>query len=337
MWNEKISVIIPAYNIEKEIERCVNSVLAQSVYNIEVIIVNDGSTDRTLDILYRLEKQDKRVRLIDKINEGVSKARLSGVEIATGEWVGFVDGDDYIEPDMYERLLSNAEKYQADISHCGYQMVFPSRVDYYYNTGTIIEQDNVKGLKDLLSGSFVEPGVWNKLFRKKLFHKLLSNDCMDLSIKNTEDLLMNYYLFKEAKASVYEDFCPYHYIVRANSAANKAINEHQLLDPLRVTEHLLVETKNKPELFEIVQRKRISNLISLSTISTQKNSNLISPIRKNARHQLRNHLIGIITSRNYSIKLKLQAVWAGVWPASYHWVHYAYEKITGLDKKYEIS
>lgn len=337
MVNEKISVIIPAYNIESEIERCVNSVLSQTYSNIEIIVLNDGSKDGTLDVLRHLEKMDSRIKIIDKLNEGVTKARLTGVAAANGEWIGFVDGDDYIEPEMYERLLKNAKKYGADISHCGYQMVFPSRVDYYYNTGRLVEQDKITGLKDLLSGSFIEPGLWNKLFRKSLFQSLLHNDIMDLSIKNTEDLLMNYYLFKEAKKSVYDDFCPYHYIVRGTSAANKELNKHQLLDPLKVTEILMKKTADDYALQQIVEQKYVRGLISLATIKNGDNKELIAPIRKNARKKLRTELKKILFGQQYGMKLKIMTLWVAIWPASYCFIHDVYKKITGLDKIYEIS
>ena len=211
--NGKISIIIPAYNFENEITRCVESLLEQTYHNIEIILVNDGSTDGTLNVLQELSQRDTRIRVINKSNEGVTRARLDGVKAATGDWIGFVDGDDYVEPMMFETLLENAYQYDADISHCGYQMVFPSRVDYYYNTGRVVQQDHITGLKDLLIGAFIEPGLWNKLFKRDLLKKIIQSNVMNLEIRNNEHLLMNYYLFREAKMSVFIDRCIYHYIV----------------------------------------------------------------------------------------------------------------------------
>lgn len=335
--NERVSIIIPAYNIEKEIERCVDSVLSQTYQNIEVIIVNDGSTDGTLNILKLLEKKDHRIKLVDKVNEGVTKARLTGFEHATGEWIGFVDGDDYVEPEMYEHLLKNAYKYGADISHCGYQMVFPSRVDFYYNTGYLMTQDNRAGLKDLLSNGYVEPGLWNKIYRRALIQHLLDKKSMDLSIKNTEDLLMNFYLFREAELAVYEDFCPYHYIVRRTSAANRTINEHQLLDPLRVSEKLIEELRNDSGLTVLVQKKKLRELISLASKSDKENAELIAPIKKMALKKLRSEMKSTLKEKRLGIKLRIVAVWVCLWPNSYGMFHWLYLKGTGRDKIYEIS
>lgn len=129
-----ISVIVPAYNIENYIENCLESIIRQTYKNLEIIVIDDGSTDNTGKIIDNFSNFDKRIKVIHKKNEGVSKARLLGVEESKGEYIGFVDGDDQIEKYMYEHLLNNALKYRADISHCGYQMNFPDgHVDYYYN------------------------------------------------------------------------------------------------------------------------------------------------------------------------------------------------------------
>ena len=198
--NDLISVVVPVYNIAEYLPESIGSVMNQTYRNIEVIAVDDGSKDDSLEVLTKLSEQDNRLRVLHQENSGVTKARIAGVLAAKGDWIGFVDGDDEIEPDMYERLLRNAHEHCADISHCGYQMVFPSRVDYYYNTGRLAEQDRQTGLQDLIAGSFIEPGLCNKLFHKNLFHSLLHKDLIDQSIRINEDLLMNFYLFLQKKA-----------------------------------------------------------------------------------------------------------------------------------------
>lgn len=335
--SQKISLVVPAYNIESEIERCIRSIQVQTYGNIEIVCVDDGSSDRTLEILRGLESEDMRIRVIEQDNSGVTRARLAGVAASTGDWVGFVDGDDYVEPDMFERLYRNACQVGADISHCGYRMVYPDREYQYYNTGKRLLQDTEKGLIDLLEGRIIEPGLWNKLFKRELFNGLLSDSVMDTSIKNTEDLLMNYYLFRESKSSVYEDFCPYHYLVRKDSAANRSLNEHLLMDPIRVSEILLKETKDSPVMNAIAEKKYIRNLISLSTRSTYENEELIRPFQKKARRELRKRSVQILLGNKTNLKLKLMVFWVSVWPASYGWIHMLYAKVTGLDKYYEIK
>ena len=117
--NGKLSVIVPAYNNALWLPRCLDSILSQTYSDLEVLVVDDGSKDNTPEVLREYEARDSRIRGIRKENGGVTSARLRGLAEATGDWIGFVDADDEIEPQMYGRLMENARKYHADISHCG--------------------------------------------------------------------------------------------------------------------------------------------------------------------------------------------------------------------------
>ena len=232
--NIKISVIVPCYNIKSYLPRCIESILAQTYKNLEIILISDGSTDGTDEVIREYVKKDSRIIPVFKQNSGVSDTRNRGLDIATGDYIGFVDGDDYIEPEMYETLLKNAIENNADISHCGYQMVFPSRVDYYYNTGKKVIQDNKKGIRDIIVGDYVEPGIWNKLYRLDILKELR----MPPNIKINEDVIFNFYAFVNSKKSVYEDLPFYHYILRKGSAATSKINQNKLFDPVRVRKEI---------------------------------------------------------------------------------------------------
>lgn len=333
---DKISVIIPAYNIETWLGRTLDSVLAQTYSNLEIIVVNDGSKDGTAALINSYAEMDHRIVAIHKENGGVSSARLRGIQASTGAWIAFVDGDDVIEPWMYERLLKNAKQYGADISHCGYQMILPSgKVRLYYGTGKLVTQDNHTGLKDLLDNRFVEPGLWNKLYARSVVDTFLVSVRFDSSIKNTEDLLMNYYLFRNAALSVYEDVCPYHYILREGSAANASINVHQLKDPLTVKKILFQETANDAEHHAIVANQLVRQLVSHATLDVRKSPGITKPVRTSARQELRRMLPEILKSSSYTAKFKIMGLWTAVWPSSYSLVHRIYEKVTGLDKIYE--
>lgn len=249
----KISVIIPCYNIAPWLPRCLDSVLAQTYGNIEVVVVNDGSTDGTGAVIDTYAAREPRIKAIHKENGGVTSARLRGVQEASGQWIGFVDGDDCIEPDMYERLLYNARQYGADISHCGYRMVFPDgRVNYFYDNGLLLQHDKITALRELLSGTMVEPGLCNKLFRRELLQELIHKSSMPTDIKINEDLLMNFYLFLSAECSVYEGRCPYHYIVRSTSASRQKLNESKIFDPIRVKQIIL---DHAPEALQISAKR----------------------------------------------------------------------------------
>ena len=280
---------------------------------------------------------DNRIKVIYKENGGVTSARLLGLSMSTGEWIGFVDGDDYIESGMYQQLLKNAIDYDADISHCGYRRRFPNgREECYYGTGKVMEQNNITGLKDLLDGKMIEPGLCNKLFRRKLFESLVQENLMDLSIKNNEDLLMNYYLFKEATKSIYEDVCPYHYLLRTNSASTSKINENILKDPIKVLKIMLDDVENT-DLRTILESRLIHRMISNATQSSQGQPAFVKDFQNEMYYELRKNVRKMLVNNRMNVKLKVMALWATVWPTSYGWVHQSYVKITKLDEKYKVE
>lgn len=327
--NDKISIIVPVYNLEKYIERTLTSICNQTYSNIEVIVVDDGSIDNSYGVICEYAKKDSRVVLIHQENGGVTSARLNGVKNATGDWIGFVDGDDIIDEDMYELLINNAKKYDAKISHCGYKMILgDNRVDYYYNTGCLVEQDNQKGLYDLLDGSIIEPGLCNKLFRHTLFHSLLYDDIMDLSIKNYEDLLMNYYLFKQSNKSVFEDVCKYHYMVRNNSASMSSINENKFYGPLKVFE-IIMNDSDQESISDLAFLRYIGALLNFSTCKS-------SELQEKSIELLKRNKKRIMSSELLSKKAKLMFILTAYFHNVYILIRRCYEKITGIDKKYSI-
>lgn len=333
-----ISIVIPAYNIGDHLAGCLDSVLAQTYTNLEIVVVNDGSTDHTAQVMGTYAAKDSRVKAVHKENGGVTSARLRGMAEATGDWVGFVDGDDILEPTMYERLLGNAVKYHADISHCGYQMVFPDgRVDYYYNTDRVVEQDRPGGLYDLVTGEFVEPGVWNKLFSRSVCTRVLQNGVMDPTIRINEDLLMCYYMFREAERSVYEDICPYHYVLRKGSAATSKLNEHKLKDPLRVLDILERESAEMATVKAAVQARRAYQMINTATMPYYAQKALVAPYRREVRQRLRKELRLILHNECCSNRVKLMAIWAVVWPWSYGAVHRLHGILSGNAHKYDVE
>lgn len=332
-----ISIIVPAYNIENYIERTLESLCNQSYSDIEIIVVDDGSSDGTHQKVNNFAKNDNRIKVFSKQNGGVTSARFYGVKQATGEWIAFCDGDDTVEPNMYTILMRNAEKYSADISHCGYKMVFPNRQVEYYGTNRIMEQDTKKGILDLLKGSLIEPGLWNKIYKKELLHKLIDSGIIDQSIKINEDLLMNYYLFKFSKKAVFQDVCLYNYIVHKNSAANSSINEHRIEDPIRVRKTICNDSLQDDEINSIAMRNYINSLIMTATMQKKANKPLISIYQKKYRKELKGWLFKNLHSGHFDIKFKLKILVATVFPDLYKLIHVLYAKLTGLDKIYDIE
>ena len=338
LQENRISVVVPVYNLQNQLEHCVNSILTQTYGNLEIILVDDGSTDNSPAIIDKLASEDERIIAVHKENGGVTSARLEGVKRASGEYIGFVDGDDEIESDMYELLIGNALKFDADISHCGYQMMFPSgRKLLYYNTGRLVEQDRQKGLKDLIEGSFVEPGLCNKLFRKNLFHSLLNTELMDRSIKFNEDFLMNFYLFSASNMAVFEDICKYHYLVHEGSAAKSSLTEHKLKDPLKVTWVAYKQTEQMPIVHDAALGRLANQLVDYAAYQLKGQPDFVKPYRKKVRRDLREMLPVILKNKKLGRKVKMKALWAAVAPTSYGCVHKLYLRKTGLDRIYALD
>lgn len=297
MHGEKISVIVPAYNIGPWLGRCLDSLLAQTHKNLEIVVVNDGSKDDTAAVMDAYAARFACIKVIHKENGGVTSARLRGVAEASGDWIGFIDGDDTIEPEMYARLLENARRNGADIAHCGHQVLFPDgRVDFVHNTGEVRLQDHLTALKDLLDGGLIESGLCTKLYKRELFTGL--SDWMDSSIKNNEDLLMNYYLFEKAEKAIFEDFCPYHYILRQGSASYRAFNEHSLFDPIRVRQIILEHCA--PEMKEAARIALMRNLLFIYGQLALNPEKQYQPYRSRVRGLLaeQKEFFGLLSRRN---------------------------------------
>lgn len=258
--DQRISVIVPAYNSAPWLVRCLDSLRAQTHGDLEIIVVNDGSADDTAQVLDSYAARHP-IHVIHQENGGVTAARLRGAAAATGSWIGFVDGDDEVEPGMYAVLLKNALRYGADISHCGQQVVFPDgRVSCVDASGAVRVQDHLTGLRDLLDGGRIESGLCTKLYRRELFEGL--DTWMDRTVKNNEDLLMNFYLFSRAEKAVFEAVCPYRYILRQGSASyRRPPYEGILRDQIRVRQTIL--SACPPELQEDGYRALLRNALFL--------------------------------------------------------------------------
>lgn len=330
----KISVIVPVYNIAEYLPRSLDSILSQTHKNIEVIVIDDGSSDGSGDIIREYEKKDSRVKGIFKENSGVSDTRNAGIELATGDYMSFVDGDDYIEPDMLEYLLENALKYGADISHCGYQMVFPSRVDYYYNTGKLMVQDNRQGISDLIKGELVEPGIWNKLYKREV----IGDVRMPSDIRINEDYLFNVEVFLNSEKSVFEDKPFYHYILRENSAATSALSEKKLFDGITVRERILKIFENDEEMYRLALVGLLKHNVNLyRTLVLNKAAKMFSHRKKEVKENIRKQFkkskeLGIADKRT-----SLDCFLIFYFPPLYKLLYKIYFSITKIDRKYEVK
>lgn len=211
--NPTISIIIPVYNVEKYIHRCINSILNQTFKDFELILVNDGSTDNCGEICDFYGSIDDRVKVIHKNNRGVSDARNRGIDIAKGNYISFVDSDDFIELDMYESMYKKIEEDNADICICGIREI--------KEDGNIIQQyipSNIN-LKEIITRAY----PCNKLFNKELF-----KDNRFKVGRYYEDLELIPKLYLDTNNITYIKEIKYNYVKRDGSITSKV--DDKILD-----------------------------------------------------------------------------------------------------------
>lgn len=256
---KKISVIIPAYNAEKTIEKCIESVISQTYSNIEIIVIDDGSKDNTSSVVKKMAEVDNRIRLISIPNGGVSHARNMGIDNATGDYITFVDSDDTIDKNMYEILVALFSKYDIDIAHCSYNTVFPDGSSCPVgNNGKEVLLSQDEAVECLISGKLFASGLWNKLYKRELFDGVR----LEKDIKFCEDGLMNFYLFRKANSSVYTDKSFYNYYQCETSATHTANRLKSAQDGYRVSEIMYKNSIGKPY-EEVAKRRFIGSKLGL--------------------------------------------------------------------------
>lgn len=218
--DQKISVIIPIYKVENYLKECLNSVVNQTYTNLEIILVDDGSPDNCPQICEDYASKDKRIKVIHKENGGLSSARNAGLEIATGEYIAFVDSDDWLELDMYELLLDELLKSNADVSICNPIFEGKGKNNLCSNRTRVI--DNKEEIFSLLTSN-IRFEVWNKLFRKTVV-----SDTRFIIGQVYEDLNFDRNVFSQVNRIVYIDKSKYHYRVNRPGSTNSSFNPNRL-------------------------------------------------------------------------------------------------------------
>lgn len=214
--NELISIIVPVYKVEKYLRKCVDSICNQTYRNMEIILVDDGSPDNCGAICDEYARADSRVRVIHKANGGLSNARNAGLDIMTGDYVAFVDSDDWIEPDMYAKLMKNMEHFRADISIGG----VAEEIERGGNVTTVkvtsygekpFAENETDAMKRYFLGSWA---AWDKLYRASLFSEIR----FPVGEIN-EDEAIAVYLLEKCSIVCYSGDIYYHYIKHENSGS----------------------------------------------------------------------------------------------------------------------
>ncbi|MGN0418013.1 glycosyltransferase family 2 protein [Anaerostipes faecalis] len=295
--NKTISVIIPFYNTRPFIQRCLNSVIHNTYKDLQILCVDNGSTDGSYEYLKEFAKKDSRIIVIQELQKGVSCARNKGISMATGDYVSFIDSDDWIHPYFFQELIDCAEKHQSDVVICRHYET------NHFEDWDCSEQSGIEkeySLQDVLNDFHVKTKVWARLYNRNI----LSNHHFDETIDFSEDMLFNLdvlCLSKNIKIMVIEDRL-YYYFLRNTSATCTALHCEIILVGEKLIEHSTFASDDLCKYFMLIQG--IKSVLAgryLSMFLTN-----FPAIKKHCNQILKNAFINLKTIQHFNIKQKIQ-------------------------------
>jgi len=254
--NEKISIIIPVYNVERYLRKCLNSLVQQTYHNLEIILVDDGSPDSSGQICDWYAKKDSRIHVIHKKNEGVARARNDGIEYASGDYISFVDSDDWMAANAYETLYKGLKRYCADCAVGGCVKVIDKggALQPKKRKHTKIRcQSSAEAMRHvLLEGS----AIWNRLFKRELFEKIR----FPLDRVN-DDEVVALHVYAECKKIVFLDKDTYFYRIRQDSITTSAFSLRNIDYYYNSIDNLEFIKNKMPRLVDCAEYKYIKTML----------------------------------------------------------------------------
>ena len=253
MDSPHVSIIVPIYKVENYLDKCVKSIINQTYKNIEIILVDDGSPDACPQKCDEWAKKDNRIKVIHKRNGGLSDARNVGIDSAIGDFITFIDSDDYIEPTFIEYLLNLIKKYNADISICEYKYIKEdgSIFNHPKNNGKEIVYNSEKAILELLKSKLFTNSAWGKLYKKALFAKIRYPYG-----RLYEDIPTTYKTFFLSNRIVFGSKTLYNYLYRKSAISKQQFNQNRL-DALIFTEEMIKDVITKYPKFKAVANGRL--------------------------------------------------------------------------------
>lgn len=298
---KKLTIIIPTYNSQQYIEKCIVSIINQTYTNLEIIIIDDNSKDRTYDICKKIQKKDTRIKLMkNSENKGVSTTRNKGISISTGEYITFVDADDYIEKNMYEKLINKLEEEDVDIAMCNFFSEEKNRDirDNIKNKDMIFSDNEM--LKYIFLSDYFCGFAWNKIYKSDIIknNKLNFND----NIFICEDLLFNCQYISKIKRGFYTTNKMYHYVQRNNSSYNNTYSE-RWETVIQAYEKMKLYIKEEGlKNFQYSYLYSLLNLKEKLYIEKHKKKEMLYDINR----KIKVNIVGIKKNKDLSLKLKIK-------------------------------
>lgn len=228
--NQLISVIVAAYNIEAYLSRCMDSLLSQTYDNLEIIVIDDGSVDGTGEICDSYAKRDARVKVIHQKNKGLSGARNAGLAVANGAYIGYVDGDDWVEPDMYREMICACELQEAQVAVCAYRQIGNENAAQAFSMEHYVLSGE-EALDTYLCDNrhfHIYNSVWSKLFQRDLVEGIMFPEG-----KKSEDIMYTTKALANCHKCVFLDIPYYNYVIdRPDSIMNRGLHQRRFQDEI---------------------------------------------------------------------------------------------------------
>ena len=297
-----VSIVIPIYNVEKYLKKCLDTVLSQTYNNIEIILVDDGSPDSCGIICDEYANKDKRIKVIHKENGGLSDARNAGIDIAKGRYITFIDSDDYVSSDYVEYLFNTLKKYNSKISTCGHYICFDNKM---------IEKTSLKTKKvskeeamtDFLYDYDIDICSWGKLYDISLFESIRFPKG-----KIFEDSATTYKLFDLCDYIAVGKECKYYYIMRNDSITTKKFNLNKM-DLIEMTEEMCTFlTKKYPSLKKACNRRLMWAYMSTYTKIVYTNKSEFKKEKKLIKDYIKNNRPKVLRDKNISKRDKISLI-----------------------------
>lgn len=309
MNDDLVTIVIPVYNVEKYIERCLNSIIRQTYNNIEIIIVNDGTEDKSIEICKKIQLKDNRIKIINQKNAGLSAARNTGIRNASGKYICFIDSDDFVNKEYVRLLLESLIKNDADISVCDFLYINEEGHTWSRKIKKAKLYSNTEAIRDLLVGiQNTEVMTWNKLYKLNLFK---DNNIYFPEGKLHEDNFTTYKLYYYSRSISMIQNKLYYYLQRNSSIMGRRFNTRRMdiLQALEETKDFFKE-KNinfdiELECYEAIIKINILNNMITDNFCGEEKNKLINDIKNNKKIYIKNKyinnkvkfLISLVTGR----------------------------------------
>lgn len=303
-----LSIIVPVYNVGKYLDQCISSLVCQSYQTLEILLIDDGSTDGSAVICDEWAKKDERIQVFHTKNHGVSHARNVGLEYARGDYIGFVDSDDWIDSDMYGVMMKKLMDSSAEICAGGYVREFGAHFEYQLK----LEKDQILSREIALVRIFgsEQPkllgwGVWDKIFSRKVLKQLRFREDVTFG----EDMLFFWQAMKNVQKFLYLPLFKYHYRMRDGSAVNDGISEKTLTAIIAFEEVMASVAEESASVRRVIEEKYCGYTISGARSMVILDSCRYKTNIMNAQRYIRTNILSILRNSHFTWRIRLGAVY----------------------------